>query len=293
MVTFDSIIVSVLSIINTIEIVDIIDILIMTIIIYNCIILFRNTRSLQIFNGIFIIAVVYVVASQIGLKSVSFMITSLSQVALIIIVIAFQGEIRRVIERFGRTNVFSIASLKRKTMQEDEIDDMKKAVSTICDAAQKLSGNNVGGLIVMEKFSNIDEIIKTGTLINADISSELINTIFYDGTPLHDGALVITDKRINTAGCVLPLSDNFDISKDMGTRHRAALGLSENSDAIIIIISEETGYISIAKNGNIERKLDKKRLHKMLSDEFVKPLEDSFAKQQGKIETRSKANAEK
>ncbi len=288
----DSIIVSFFSIVNTIQITDIIDILIMTFIIYNVILLLRNTRTLQVLNAILLVFVVYVVATQVGLKSVSFMITSLSQVSLLVIVIVFQGEIKRLIERFGRTNVLSLAGLKRKTAQEIEIEDMKKAVASICDAAQKLSDNRVGGLIVMEKFSNIDEVIKTGTVINADISSEIINTIFYNGTPLHDGALIISDKRINTAGCVLPLSDNLEISKDMGTRHRAALGLSENSDAVIIVISEETGYISIAKNGELKRRLDKKSLYSMLSRDFVQPLEDSFSKQQ-KIETRSKLNAEK
>ncbi len=291
--SIDNIIVSVLSIINTIQITDIIDILIMTLIIYNVIILLRNTRSFQVLNGIFLIAVIYVVSSQIGLKSISFMITTLSQVALIVIVIVFQGEIRRIMERFSRTNVLSLATFKRKTTQEDEIEDMKKAVSTICDAAQKLSEKQIGGLIVMEKFSNIDEVIKTGTIVNADITTELITTIFYDGTPLHDGALVISDKRINAAGCVLPLSDNFDISKEMGTRHRAALGLSENSDAIIIIVSEETGYISIAKNADLRRRLNKKDLYSILSNEFVQPLIDSFTKQQSRMETRSKLNAEK
>ncbi len=282
----DGIIVSVLSIINTIQITDIIDILIMTVIIYNVILLLRNTRSMQILNALLLVAIAYVIATQFGLKSISFMITSLSQVSLIVIVIVFQGEIKRLIERFGRTNVFSLAGFNRKTAQEEEIEAMKKTVTAICDAAQKLSDNQIGGLIVMEKFSNIDEFIKTGTVVNADISTEIINTIFYNGTPLHDGALIISDNRINTAGCVLPLSDNLDISKDMGTRHRAALGLSENSDAVIIVVSEETGYISIAKNGKLRRRLDKKSLYSLLSAEFVGPLEDSFLKQQQKNKSK-------
>ncbi len=288
----NSIMSSILSIINTIEIVDVIDILIMTLIFYNLIITFRNTKTFQILNGILMIGIIYVVSSQIGLKSVSFMITSLSQVALIVIVIVFQGEIRKIIERVGRADMFSFATFKRKTAEEFEIDDMKKAVGLICDATQRLSDYRIGGLIVMEKFSNLDEIIKTGTKVNADITSEIINTIFYDGTQLHDGALIISDGRINAAGCVLPLSDNLDISKDMGTRHRAALGLSENSDAIIVVVSEETGNISVAKNGILARRLDKKGLYSILDDEFVQPLVNSFSKQQ-KIGERNKQNAKK
>ena len=149
--------------------------------------------------------------------------------------------------------------------------------SAICDAAEQLSDTRTGALMVLERNNNLDEIIRTGTPMHADVIPEMLGTIFYEGTPLHDGAVVIRDGVIVAAGCVLPLSNNLEMGKDMGTRHRAGLGMSENSDAIVVIVSEETGIISMAKNGVLIRRLDRQNLFNLLQEEIVPPAEDEEA----------------
>ena len=139
----------------------------------------------------------------------------------------------------------------------------------VCDTAERLSDTSTGALIVIERQTNLGEIIKTGTILNGDINPEVLGTIFYEGTPLHDGAVVVRDGKIKAAGCFLPLSNNLDIGKDMGTRHRAALGMSENSDAVVVVVSEETGIISLAKNGVLIRRLDRQNLYQLLEGEIV------------------------
>ena len=150
----------------------------------------------------------------------------------------------------------------------------QSAVVAICDAAEQLSDTRTGALMVLERNNNLDEIIRTGTPMHADVIPEMLGTIFYEGTPLHDGAVVIRDGVIVAAGCVLPLSNNLEMGKDMGTRHRAGLGMSENSDAIVVIVSEETGIISMAKNGVLIRRLDRQNLFNLLQEEIVPPAED-------------------
>ncbi len=273
---------SFMNILTTIGISDIVDIFIMTIIVYNIIILVRNTRTMQILNIVLVFIIVYAVSIQFKLRATNFLLTSLLQVGLIVMVIAFQPEIRRIMEQFTSGRFLSLSSLRRKTTEELEIENMKKSLIAICDSTQSMSEKKIGSLIVLEKFSSLDEVKRTGTQINAAVVPELIETIFYNGTPLHDGALVISRTSIQAAGCVLPLSDDLELSKDMGTRHRAALGLSENSDAVIIVTSEETGTISLAKSGVIARKLDRQKLHTILTKEFIKPLEDIITKQNTK-----------
>ena len=149
----------------------------------------------------------------------------------------------------------------------------QSAVVAICDAAEQLSDTRTGALMVLERHNNLEEIIRTGTPMHADVIPEMLGTIFYEGTPLHDGAVVIRDGVIVAAGCVLPLSNNLEMGKDMGTRHRAGLGMSENSDAIVVIVSEETGIISMAKNGVLIRRLDRQNLFNLLQEEIVPPEE--------------------
>ena len=146
-----------------------------------------------------------------------------------------------------------------------------------CDAAEQLSDTRSGALMVLERMNNLDEIIRTGTPLSADVIPEMLGTIFYEGTPLHDGAVVIRDGRIVAAGCVLPLSNNLEMGKDMGTRHRACLGIAENSDAIAIVVSEETGIISMAKNGVLIRHFDRQTLYTRLIDEMI-PTEPTVEK---------------
>lgn len=269
---------SFLNILQTIDISDILDIVIVTVLVYNVLILFKKTRAFQLLKGVSIFLLVYAFATQLKLKTLTFLITNLLQVGFIALLVVFQPELRRALEQVGNANLFSLSGLKKKTPEEQEIERLKKAIAGICDSVERMSEKQTGALIVMEKFTSLESIKQTGTVVNGDISPELIGTIFYEGSPLHDGALIIHDGKITNAGCVLPLSDNLEISKDMGTRHRAALGMSESSDAIILVVSEETGIISFAKNGIIVRNLDRQGVYHMLTKEFIQPVADAGEK---------------
>lgn len=274
---------SVIGVINTIEIGDIIDVGIMTFVIYQVIMLSKKSKIAQLLKGLGILAVVYVFAVNFGLKTVVFILNNLFQFGFIAIIVVFQPEIRRFLEQMGRANIMSLSTVfQKKTMEEVEIEELRRTISSICDSAKSMSDTHTGALIVMERFSNLSEIKRSGTMVNADITPELIGTIFYEGSPLHDGAMVVENNRISAAGCVLPLSDNFEISKDMGTRHRAALGLSETCDAVIVVVSEETGIISVAKNSVLIRNLNRQSLFNLLSKEFVDPIINASEKAHSK-----------
>ncbi|MBE6895048.1 MAG: TIGR00159 family protein [Ruminococcaceae bacterium] len=283
---------SVSSIINTIEIWDIIDVLIITFVIYQVLMIAKKSRMNQLLKGIFILFVSYVLAAQLGLKTVVFLLNNLLQFGFIAVIVVFQPEIRRMLEQVGRTSIFSLGIFQKKAPEEEEIDELKKTISSICDSAKSMSESRTGALMVLERFSNLGEIKRSGTVVNADITPELIGTIFYEGCPLHDGAMIIENNRIASAGCVLPLSDNFDISKDMGTRHRAALGLSETCDAVIVVVSEETGIISVAKNSVLVRNLNRQSLYNLLSKEFIDPIVNASEKAQLK-KAKEKKNEKK
>ncbi len=267
-----------LSIVQSIGIFDVLDIAIITIIIYRVLSLLKKTRAFQLLKGVILVLAVYILAIRLKLKTLKFLIQNLLQVGLIALLVVFQPEVRRALEQVGNANVLMANLFKKKTPEQAEIDRLRKAIAAICDGVEKMSEDRTGALIVMEKFGKLDTIKQSGTFVNADITPEIIGTIFYEGTPLHDGATIIHDGRITHAGCVLPLSDNLEISKEMGTRHRAALGLSEVSDAIPIVVSEETGTISFAKNGVLVRHLDRQSLYDMLTKEFIQPIIDSSEK---------------
>lgn len=279
---FSNVFSSVIGVINTIEIGDIIDVGIMTFVIYQVIVLAKKSKIAQLVKGIAVLGVVYVFAVNFGLKTVVFILNNLFQFGFIAVIVVFQPEIRRFLEQMGRANIFSLAVFQKKTPEEVEIEEIRRTISSICDSAKSMSDTRTGALMVMERFSNLSEIKRGGTVVNADITPELIGTIFYEGSPLHDGAMIIENNRIAAAGCVLPLSDNFEISKDMGTRHRAALGLSETCDAVIVVVSEETGIISIAKNSVLIRNLNRQSLYNLLSKEFVDPIVNASEKANAK-----------
>ena len=266
---------SLISIIKTISIADVIDVAIITILVFNVLKLMNKTKATPLLNSVALIFFGYIFASQFKLKTVTFLIESLLQVGFIALLVVFQPELRRALEQVGSGNMFSLSIFRRKTVAEIEADRLRKAIAGICDAVERMSEKQTGALIVMENFTSLENIKQSGTVINADISPELIGTIFYDGSPLHDGAVIIHNGRITNAGCVLPLSDNLEISKEMGTRHRAALGISEVSDVIALVVSEETGTISYAKNGVLRRHQDRQSLYDVLNSEFVQPVIES------------------
>lgn len=260
---------------------DVLDILIVTLVVYGILNLVRKTRSGQLARGALLLLVVYAVADTFRFRTVAYLLQNVLQIGLLSLVVVFQPEIRRALEQVGRTDQWAGNLFKMHRNDDATVRaKWKNAIVAVCDSAEQLSEERTGGLIVMERGTNLSEIIRTGTLINADVTLELLGTVFYEGTPLHDGAVVIRDGVLKAAGCVLPLSNNLEISKDMGTRHRAALGMSENSDAVIVVVSEETGIISLAKNGVLIRRLDRQNLFNLLMEEIVPPETEKKTKKQ-------------
>ena len=260
---------------------DVLDILIVALVVYGILNLVRKTRSGQLARGALLLLAVYAVADTFRFRTVAYLLQNVLQIGLLTLVVIFQPEIRRALEQVGRTDQWA-GNLFRMHRHDDATvrATWKNAIVAVCDSAEQLSEERTGGLIVMERGINLSEIIRTGTLINADVTLELLGTVFYEGTPLHDGAVVIRDGVLKAAGCVLPLSNNLEISKDMGTRHRAALGMSENSDAVIVVVSEETGIISLAKNGVLIRRLDRQNLFNLLMEEILPPETEKKIKKQ-------------
>ncbi len=252
-------------------VIDLVDILVVTLLIYAAITLVRQTHTAQLAKGIIAFLIASGVANLIGMRTVAWIINGVMSIGIILLVVVFQPELRRALEQVGSTRILGMQFFKSKAGNDGLRGQWQKAIVAVCDSAEQLAASRTGALMVLERGTNLSEIIKTGTVLNADITPEMLGTIFYVGTPLHDGAVVVRDGRIKAAGCFLPLSNNLEIGKDMGTRHRAALGISENSDAVVVVVSEETGIISLAKNGVLIRRLDRQNLFNMLEGDVVPP----------------------
>lgn len=248
---------TVIPFIRTIQISDIVDIAIVAVAVYYLIKHFRNTRAAQLLKGIAIILVITFMAEWLRLNVISFILESTMQVGLIALIIIFQPELRRGLEHMGRSKFG-----KWFSVEKDEKTDI---VPEICQAAKNLSASRTGALIVFERGTVLDDFLTGGTVIGATVTAELLENIFVPNTPLHDGAVLIRDGKIHQASCVLPLSSNEDLSNELGTRHRAALGISEQSDCVSLVVSEETGKISVMKNGDMIRNLSENSLYKLLT----------------------------
>ena len=261
---------------QTFKLVDLLDIIIIAFLIYQLLGIVNRTRAGQLAKGALLVMAVYLVANTLNMRTVTWLLNSLLQVGLLTLVVLFQPEIRRALERMGQTDQWASKLFNVRGRYNDPSlkGAWRSAIIAICDAAERFSETKTGALIVLERHTNLSEIVRTGTPVNSAVNLEVLGTIFYEGTPLHDGAAIIENGRIKAAGCVLPLSNNLDLGKDMGTRHRAGLGMSENSDAIVVIVSEETGIISMAKNGVLIRRLDRQNLFNLLQEEIVPPAED-------------------
>ena len=254
-----------------IELKDILDIAIIAFGIYHLFRFVRRSRSGQVVKAIAFILAAMALANLWRLRVVRMVLNNAVELGVIALIILFQPELRRALEQVGRTSLFGMQLFKGKADPGDLRAKWQSAIVAVCDSAEQLADSRTGALVVLERRTNLSEIIKTGTVLNADITPEMLGTIFYEGTPLHDGAVVVRDGRIEAAGCFLPLSNNLEIGKDMGTRHRAALGMSENSDAVVVVVSEETGIISLAKNGVLIRRLDRQNLFNLLEGDMVPP----------------------
>ncbi len=257
---------------QTFKLVDLLDIIIIAFLIYQLLGIINRTRAGQLAKGALLVLAVYLVANILNMRTVTWLLNSLLQVGLLTLVVLFQPEIRRGLERMGQTDqwMYRLFNVRGRYYNDTSLKGAwRSAIIAICDAAERFSETKTGALIVLERNTNLSEIVRTGTPVNSAVNLEVLGTIFYEGTPLHDGAAIIENGRIKAAGCVLPLSNNLDLGKDMGTRHRACLGIAENSDAIAIVVSEETGIISMAKNGVLIRHFDRQTLYTRLIDEMI------------------------
>ena len=265
---------------QTFNLADLLDVLVVTFVIYQILGIVSRTRAGQLARGALVVALIYVIATTSNMRTVTWIMDSLLQVGLLTLVVVFQPEIRRALERMGQTDQWFLKFFRVRHVDPATRGSWRSAIIAICDAAERFSETKTGALIVLERRTDLSEIERTGTPVDCEVNPEGRGTIFYEGTPLHDGAAIIEDGRIKAAGCVLPLSNNLDLGKDMGTRHRACLGIAENSDAIAIVVSEETGIISMAKNGVLIRHFDRQTLYTRLVDEMI-PKEAAAEKGRG------------
>ncbi len=234
--------------------IDTLDILLVAFAIYSLIKLVRDSRAEQLLKGLCLLGIAYGMAHLLQLTTLKYLLKIVFDNALIVLVVIFQPEIRRALEQAGHSRIGKL-NLFGGSDEENEryVQSWQRAISAVCGAVSTLQQQKMGALVVFERTTKLGEIIKTGTIVDADPTPELIGNIFFNKAPLHDGAMIIRDGRVHAAGCILPLSDNMRISRELGTRHRAGLGMSENSDAIVVIVSEETGTVSMAVSGELKR----------------------------------------
>lgn len=245
---------------------NIADVMILAVLIYYGIKLVMHTRSNSLFKGIGAVLVVAWLANALHLSAVSWLLTQIISMGLLFVVILFQPEFRRGLEQIGRSKLMRrFIGLPSKEAPER----VESSVSEIVRAMTDMSRKRIGALIVIERHTGLADVIESGTRVDAEISAPLIENIFEPNTPLHDGAMVILNRRIEAAACILPLSEDPTISRDLGTRHRAAIGITETTDAVSLVVSEETGIISMAREGRITRQLDARSLTILLTELFT------------------------
>ena len=247
---------------------DLVDIALVAFLIYKIMPLIKTSSTMRIVKSVVLVIVVAFLAEVWHLYSVSFILKQFLQVGLLARVVLFQPELRRMLDRLGSDRLHSLLGLESKPVQE-----MDTVISQTVMACEVMSREKVGALIVFAREARLDEFMRTGTSIDGQVSEQLIRNIFFPKASLHDGAMIIRDGRVCAAGCVLPLSDSNRLSADLGTRHRAGVGMSENSDAVVVIVSEETGTISVAVGGMLKRHLAPQTLERLLRNELC-PAEE-------------------
>ena len=240
--------------------IDVVDIVILSVIIYWLLKLTSKTRAMQVLKGLGVILVAAWVADLLGLVGTYWILNYVLTAGALLLVIIFQPELRRALAKLGRGTI---------ELGAGSLSNAQENISRILKAVLDLSKKRVGALIVFERKTGLKDVIESGTRIDAQVSTELLENLFFTNSPLHDGAVIISDGRIEAAGCFLPLSENKQIGQELGTRHRAALGLSEVSDSVTLVISEETGVISVAQDGSLVRYLDSKAIRDLLEDLYM------------------------
>ena len=249
---------------------DLLDIIIVAWIFYLIMTRLRTTSAARVAKGIVVLLVVTGLSGLVGLDMLRYLLGTTIEMGFLALVIVFQPELRRLLERFGTSS-----SIKSLFAREQPTAELERAIRETVAACETMSADRTGALIVFERKENLGEYFKTGTVVDAKVSAELLKNIFFVKAALHDGAVIIRDARVAAAGCVLPLTNNPNLSRDLGTRHRAGIGMSESSDAVVVIVSEETGTISVACRGTLRRHLAGPTLEKILREELL-PREDEL-----------------
>jgi diadenylate cyclase len=242
---------------------DVIDILIVAYLIYRVLVFARKTSSGGLLKGIVLLIAVLWISTILHLNVISYLLGNTMELGIIAVIILFQPELRKFLEQVGRSSFFGFFGRKGQEQA------LETAISQTILACKDLSLTKTGALVVFEKNNRLDDYLITGTSIDAELTADLLRNIFYPKTPLHDGAVIVRYGRIASAGCMLPLSNNINLSRDLGMRHKAGIGISERSDAVVVIVSEETGYISVAVDGMIKRNLTLMTLEKLLTNELL------------------------
>ena len=260
-----------MSYVKIMKVSDFVDIAIMAYVIYRVLLLIRRSRSGQVAKAILIIILALAVSTGFHLYAISFILSRAVELGLIALIIIFQPEMRRLLEQMGSGKIKGVFT------REEAPEEMENAIMQTVAAYTAFSKDKVGALMVFERKTLLDDILKSGTVIDATVSAELLKNLFWNKAPMHDGAVIIRGGRVAGAGCMLPLSANVNLSRDLGMRHRAGIGMSENSDAVIAIVSEETGSISVAVDGMLKRHLAPETLERLLRKELLPDAEPKSA----------------
>ncbi len=247
-----------------IKITDVIDMVIIAFVVYSIMIRLRSTTSVRILQGVLVLLVIMWLSAIFDLRSINFLLSYAVEWGVLALIIIFQPELRRALEKLG-----SSTGIKQMFVKEEAIPAIEQAIKETVVACTEMAQTRTGVLLVFEREIILDEILRSGTKINADVSSELLKNVFFIHAPMHDGAAIVRNGRLLGAGCMLPLSKNVNLSRDLGMRHRAGIGISENSDAVVVIVSEETGGISVAVDGSLRRHLSAETLEKFLRNELI------------------------
>lgn len=269
------------SYLNVFKLTDLIDIVLVALAIYWLIKLIKETRAVQLVKGIVVLLILTQVSAWLNLNIINFILTNTLQLGVLALIVLFQPELRRVLEQIGTTKIGNIFSADSNGVTIED------TIKEICIGVENMSRQRMGALIVVERKTKVSDVVLTGVELKSKISSSVLVNIFFPNTPLHDGAVVIRDNKIEAAGCLLPLTQNNSLSTELGTRHRAAIGMSETSDALVIVVSEETGKISLANNGTLTRNFNAETLKKALEKLLVVSGEQKQSKF-SKIKGRTK-----
>lgn len=272
----------------TLQITDVLDIVIMAFLLYKVLTLVQSTKAASLLKGLLAFFVLLILSSSsfFHLNGINYLMSRMMDWGVLALIILFQPEIRRILEQVGSRRIMALFS------HSEAGSVMEQAISQTVLACTEMSASRTGALIVFEREILLDDMVRSGTVLDAAVSSELLKNIFFVKAPMHDGAVIVRHGRVLGAGCMLPLSKNVNLSRDLGMRHRAGIGMSENSDAVVVVVSEETGIISLAKNGVLIRRLDRQNLFNLLQGDIVPADEDDAGKPAKSFRLRRKKKRE-